>query len=289
MKAVYEALTDIPENLRSEYVINENSGQYILRLDDEHPTTLAQRAAFEQAKAEATKAKADAQTATAKLTESDGKVKGFRDNNVKLLKELGADSFEDAVIRLRTLKTIDPTEYARLQAKTRELEQEGISGGGDVARLVLERTKAEVAAAVAPLQLKLDEITHREAQAQVSLQRTRLENALRTAATAAGVEDAAIPDFLNRGLGVFVIQDGEIVALRGDTPIFSRRKPGEALSPSEWANDLSDEAPHLFRSSKGGGAGGGGTGPKRRYIGSDPADFGANLDAIASGEVVVRQ
>jgi len=289
MKAVYESASDIPEKLRDEYVLNETSGQFVLRLDDEHPLTLAQRAAFEQAKAEAAKSKTEAEASAARALLEGGKVKTFRDNNVKLLKELGADSFEDAVIKLRTLKTVDPAEYAKLQARSQELEQEGIRGGGDVTRLVMEKAKAEVAAAVAPLQQKLDEITQREAMAQVALQRTTLENALRTAAAQAGVEDGAVPDFLNRGFGVFAIKDGEIVALRGDTPIFSRKRPGETLSPEEWANDLSVDAPHLFRASKGGGAAGGGSGPKRRYIGTDPLDFGSNLDAIARGDVIVQR
>jgi hypothetical protein len=287
MKAVYATVDDIPEKLRDEYI--EKDGTYILRLDDEHPDMLAQRAAFEAAKAEAAEAKAKANAAAAKAADADGKVKGFRDNNVRLLKELGADSFEDAVIKLRTLKTVDPAEYARLQAKTQELEQEGIRGGADVTRLVMEKAKAEVAAAVAPLQAKLDEISQREAVAQQALQRTTLENALRDAAVKAGVDDRAMPDFLNRGLSVFAIKDGEVVALRGDTPLFSRRKPGEALSPEEWADDLSEDAPHLFRPSKGGGAAGGGTGPKKKYVGTDPLTFGSNLDAIASGEVIVQQ
>jgi hypothetical protein len=287
MKAVYATVDDIPEKLRDEYV--EKDGSFVLRLDDEHPDTLAQRAAFEAAKAEAAAAKAKADAAKADADAADGKVKGFRDNNVRLLKELGAESFEDAVIKLRTLKTVDPDEYARLQVRTKELEQEGVRGTGDVTRLVMEKAQAEVAAAVAPLKQKLDEITQREQAAQEALQRTTLENALRDAATKAGVEDKALPDFLSRGLQVFAIKDGEVVALRGDTPIFSRKKPGEGLSPEEWAYDLSEDAPHLFRPSKGGGAAGGGSGPKRKYIGSDPVDFGSNLDAIASGEVVVQQ
>jgi hypothetical protein len=285
MRTVYSSQDEIPEALRTEYV--EKDGSFVLRLDDEHPDFVAERetirAAIEEAKADAAKAREKA--------EAEGtKVKTFRDNNVKLLKELGADSFEDAVVKLRTLKTVDPTEYARLQARTKELESEGIRGGGDVTRLVMERAKAEVEAAVAPLQQKLNEITEREHKAQMALQRTTLENALRDAAVKAGVEDGALPDFLNRGLNVFFIKDGEVVALNGDSPRFSRRKPGDPLSPEEWANDLADEAPHLFRASKGGGAAGGGTGAsKRRYIGSDPLEFGSNLDAIARGEVVVQR
>jgi hypothetical protein len=88
--------------------------------------------------------------------------------------------------------------------------------------------------------------------------------------------------------------NGEIVARKGDAPVFSRKNPAEVLQPEEWAIDLQGDAPHLFRPSKGGGAGGSGNGPApgsnaRRVISSDPLEFGRNLEGLAKGEVTVIQ
>lgn len=269
MKAVYQSIDEVPEALRGEY--EEKGGSYVLKVDGDHPAFIEPL----------TQAKTAAEQAAEKL-------KSFRENNVRLLKEIGAASFEDAVEKLKILKSVDPAEYNRLRDRTTQLEREGIRTPEDVTRLFLEKTKAQVEAAVKPLQDRLNEITTRERAAQEQLARTTLENALRDAASKAGVDERAIPDFLSRGLQVFTLRDGQVVAMRGDQPVFSRRRPGESMTPEEWANDLSGEAPHLFRPSKGGGATGGAGAPKRRYIGSDPLEFGSNLDAIAKGDVVVQ-
>jgi hypothetical protein len=270
MKAVYQTLEEVPEALRGEY--EEKGGSFVLKVDGDLPQYLEPL----------TQARSAAEDAKEKL-------KTFRENNVKLLKELGAASFEDAVEKLKILKSVDPAEYNRLRDRTQQLEREGIRSPEDVTRLFLEKTKQQVEAAVKPLQDRLNEITARERQAQEQLARTTLENALRDAASKAGVDERAVPDFLARGMQVFTLKDGDVVAMRGDQPLFSRRKPGESLSPEEWANDLAVDAPHLFRPSKGGGAPGGAGAPKRRYIGADPLEFGSNLDAIAKGDVIVQQ
>jgi len=269
MKAVYQTIDEIPEALRGEY--EDKGGSFVLKVDGDLPQYTEPLA-----------------TARSAAEEAKTKLATFRDNNVRLLKELGAASFEDAVERLKILKSVDPAEFNRLKTRTTELEEQGIRSPEDVTRLFMEKTKAQVEAAVRPLQERLNEITTRERVAQEQLARTTLENSLRDAASKAGVDERAVPDFLARGLQVFSLKDGQVVALRGDQPVFSRRKPGEALSPEEWANDLSSDAPHLFRPSKGGGATGGAGSPKKRFIGQDPLEFGSNLDAIAKGEVVVQ-
>jgi hypothetical protein len=276
MKAVYQTIDEIPEALRGEY--EEKGGSFILKVDGDLPQYVGPLA----------EAKSNEATAKAAAEEAKNRLATFRDNNVKLLKELGAASFDDAVERLRILKSVDPAEYNRLRDRASQLEREGIRSPEDVTRLFMEKTKQQVEAAVRPLQDRLNEITRREQEAQAQLARTTLENSLRDAASKAGVDERAVPDFLARGLQIFSLKDGQVVALRGDQPVFSRRKPGEALTPEEWANDLSADAPHLFRPSKGGGATGGTGSPKKRYIGSDPLEFGSNLDAIAKGEVVVQ-
>jgi hypothetical protein len=268
MKAVYQTQDEIPEALRGEY--EEKGGSFVLKVDGDLPSYAETVAALKSEKA------AEQQ-----------KTAVFRDNNIAILKELDVKSMDEARDKLRTLKTVDPAEYQRLKARTAELESAGVRTPEDVTRQLIEKTKDHVAAAVKPLQDKLDEITRREKQAQAALARTTLENALRDAAAKAGVEERALPDFLNRGLNVFALKDGQVVALKNGEPQFSRRRAGETLSAEEWAQDLATDAPHLFRPSKGGGAGGGSGAPRKRFVGNDPLEFGANLDAIAKGEVSV--
>jgi hypothetical protein len=273
MKAIYDSQDAIPEAIRAEY--EEKDGKFVLKVDGDHPVVI-----------EATKQAVDA---ARQATELKAKLEGFRENNTTLLKELGAQSFDDAKQRLKELKKIDPAEYERLKDRTRELEGQGIRTSEDVTRLFLERTRSQVEAAVKPLQDELSAIRDRERRANEALARTTLENALRDAGVKAGVDEKAMPDFLNRGMSVFAIKDGQVVALKNGEPQFSRRKAGESLTAEEWAQDLATDAPHLFRPSRGGGApGSAGSAPRKRYVSGEPLEFGSNLEAIARGEVSVQ-
>jgi hypothetical protein len=255
MKAVLNSLEEVAEALRSEYEARD--GRFFLKLDGEYPP----------------------------LVEANTKLAEFRDNNRTL---------NATVTQLRTdLKKfdgIDPVEVPKMKARVAELEQSGVKNQGDVAELI----KSAVKAAVSPLEQKLQEREASEATAREALAKTGLENKLREAGVKAGIDERAMPDYINRGLKVFKLIDGEPAARKGENPIFSKTRPAEELSMEEWAKDLHTEAPFLFRPSSGGGAGHGrGPGVDRtspvRQISSDPLEFGRNLEGIAKGEVQVVQ
>ena len=83
-------------------------------------------------------------------------------------------------------------------------------------------------------------------------------------------------------------EDGSVVAMKGDEPVYSNKKPSEALTPAEWATDmLPEQAPHLFPPSGGGGAHHQG-GPGGRKIDNDAVTFGKNIEDIAAGKVTVN-
>jgi len=130
----------------------------------------------------------------------------------------------------------------------------------------------------------------KEAAAQAQLAKKQVESSLVAAGLKLGVDEKALPDYINRGLSVFSYEQDKIVGKKSDgTPIFSKVRAGEHMSVEEWAESLLTDAPHLFRASKGGGAGSTALngGPKKFIQGGDPLVFGQNLEAIAKGETVV--
>jgi len=260
MKAVVEKIEDVPEPIRGEYEAKD--GKFVLKVEGDHPVV------------------ADA----ARKAETVAEAK-FRERNIAQAKEL-----EALKATVETFKGVDPAEYKSMKSRIDELERQGVRGSDDVTKRVLAETAKAVEAAVAPIRAKLELAEKASVEASAALTRKNLEARLREAGVKAGVdEEHAMEDFVARGLKVFQVKDGAILALKSDgvTPVFG--SGSEPLSPEEWAVGLQKEAPHLYKPSKGGGAtGGAGTAPFK-YISSDPVEFGKNLEGIASGKVRIAQ
>ena len=256
MKAVISSLLEVLEALQSEY--EPRDGKFHLKVEGDY----------------------------APLVEANTKLAEFRDNN----RALNTKKTE-LEAQLAKFKDIDPAKYTEMSTKLAELQSAGVGDKNSVAELV----KAAVKAAVEPLESKVREREQAEATARAQLQQQGLENALRDVGLKVGINEAALPDYVRRGLEVFKVVEGKHVARNGDAPIFSKQKPAEELGMEEWATTiLSEQAPHLFKPSRGGGAGGplnigGQFGGQRKTISSDPLEFGRNLEGIAKGEVVVQQ
>lgn len=251
MKTVLTSISELPEALRGEY--EERDGKFILKLEGEHPGFV---------KAE-------------ELTEANQKVTEFRENNRRMASQL------------QEYKTrfdgFDPEEHKTLKAKLTELERQGVKPDTNVSALI----QSAIEENVVPLQQKLDELTEREAQAKSQLAQKELEGVLVQEGRKVGVRDEAMTDFIRRGLDLWSWEDGAPVAKNGDTPLYSKRRPAEPLSPGEWIAGLAQEAPHLFETSNGGGAhnnGRAGSAGGKTYNAHDPDDFLRNVDTIAKGE-----
>lgn len=266
MKTVIETLEDVPEILRGEYELKD--GKYVLKLDAPPPGFVAQ-----------SEAAAATASAAAKLAE-------FRDNNRAL--NMLRDQLEQ---KLKGYDGVDPIRARELEQKVKELEQRGVKGTDDIALLV----QRAVMAATEPLTKQVNDITAAKeaADRQVALSSVRQE--LLGVASKVGVAEKAVPDYVHRGEGLWQYVEGKVVAMGTDgQPILSRKNPANLLSVEEWALDLQNEAPHLFIQSRGGGATQSVFGPSaarvaaKRTIGSDPMEFGKNLEGIASGAVIVR-
>jgi hypothetical protein len=263
MKAVFDTIEAVPEPIRGEY--ESRDGKFVLKIDGDHPAL------------------------TGAVADANKKLGEFRDNNVKILKAIGADSFDDAFRKIETFKSVDPAEYRKAKDRLEELEKKsGVRDSGDIAALVARELETHVK----PLQAKVLELEGREKAAKDRFSRKSLENSLQSAAMKAGVDEKAVSDFVYRGLQVFTAEeDGNVIAKRADgSPVFSKRKAGAALTPDEWALDLAEEAPHLFKKSTGGGAGGGrGSSTTDRWVdGTSAMEIGKNLEDIASGRAKVN-
>lgn len=254
MRAVIQSLSDVPEPLRGEY--EERDGKYYLKLEGEVPGHV---------KAE-------------ELAEANSKVTEFRENNRRMSSQL-----EEFKVRYDGL---DPDEYQKLKAKLAELEKQGVKPDTNVSALI----QSAIEENVTPLQQKLEELTQRELDANRKLARKELESVLTQEAVKVGVREEAMADFIRRGMDVWTWEDGKPVAKAGDTPLYSKKRPAEPLSTTEWTGGLMKDAPHLFQPSNGGGAhnnGRGGDGGSRQtYDPNDPNDFLKNVETIAKGEAV---
>lgn len=250
MKPVIETLESVPEALRSEY--EPKDGKFVLRLEGDHPSVASV------------------------IAQANLKVQEFRTNNIALLKQA-----EETAGKLKTFDGVDPEEYKTLKATAADLSKKGVKDGGDLSKLI--------EGALAPVLDKLKMFETRDAESRKALADKSLEQALLTAGLQAGVQKSALPDFVERGKKVFSEDGGRFLAKQNGTPLFSRKRAGEFLDVTEWAEGLQAEAPHLYMATKGGGAApGSGTDvpvQKGTYDGSD-AGFLANLKDIAAGKVV---
>jgi hypothetical protein len=252
MKFVIDALDQVPEPLRGEY--ESRNGKFYLKTEGDYLP----------------------------LVEANQKLTEFRDNNRAL-----NGTVSELQGKLKSFEGIDPKEFSTLKERVAEFEKTGAKKGDDVVEMI----KAAVKAAVDPLNQKLAEREKAEADARQKLEVTTLENNIRDIGVKLGVDERALPDYINRAKTVFRLNEGKLVARNGDQPIFSKTRPAEELGLEEWTETVArQDAPFLFKPSRGGGASnspGGFTG-QRQVISNDPLEFGRNLEKIAKGEVVVQ-
>lgn len=106
------------------------------------------------------------------------------------------------------------------------------------------------------------------------------------------IPQTAIPDVDSRALNIFDLdEDGNVVALDGEDVRLNNE--GKEFTTRDFVLSLVEDAPHLVEGATGGDVkdGKGGKRPRGGVItidGSDPKQFGANLENIASGKVDVR-
>jgi hypothetical protein len=211
-----------------------------------------------------------------------GKVIEFRDNNVKLLKEL-----ED----LRPLKAkvgdLDIDAAKKAMTEVDELKKKGVTKPDDITVLITQAVNA----AVAPLK---DQIT--ASSASLTAERKRADDqTLRSIVgehfSKVGGIPSALDFIVGKSVDTFEVRDGKVVAKANK---FSATNPGDLLGIEEWMGGQLKESDFAFKPSGGGGAnplkgaGGGGLKPGQTELRDPtPAQLGEFSSQILKGTVKV--
>ena len=222
----------------------------------------------------------------------------FRNNNISLKKTIETLNSE-----IEVKSDIDPEVYAETLAKLEKLEEEGLKGKGtdeDIEELIARRTKRMGIEHKKQVDKQNNALTEKDTQIdslkQVlarSMIRSEIVNEINRFST---IEEGALPDVIQRAEDVWKIkekEDGSYGVLPIDTEgnTWYGEDGRTVLTAKEFAKELFEQAPHLFKPSAGGGAGGGkhtkpGGGRSMPY--SAIKGGSAPLEKIASGEIVLE-
>ncbi len=197
----------------------------------------------------------------------------FRENNVRLLKALGAETVEAALQRaglftgfdadrLAALKEIDPAEYKALKAKAEKLDKKGVKEPEDLDALearIEARLKTSV---VAPLQTQLADLVKAGQAKDQRLADAALRSAIGDRFTKAGGKASAAGFIVEQAKQAFKVVDDKVVAADGRFGA-----DGEPLTIDAWVANATKEYDFAFEPSKGGGAPPAGAGGAPAYKG----------------------
>lgn len=172
------------------------------------------------------------------------KLDEFRNNNVKLLKDL--EKFKD----------VDPAKYQELLALAKKQEEKKLIDAGEIDKVVEQR----VGEMKSTYESQLKTLTEQSSVAQRQLESLLIDNAVRDAAVKSGVQPTAVDDVLLRAKATFKIKDGNAVPVDAQGNVVYGKDGTTPMSVVDWTTGLKKQAPHLFQGSQGGGAQGSGKG-----------------------------
>lgn len=168
------------------------------------------------------------------------KIDEFRNNNVKLLKDL--EKFKD----------VDIEKYQELLTLAKKQEEKKLIDAGEIDKVVEQR----VAEMKSTYETQLSTLSEKNMVAQRQLESLLIDNAVRDAAIKSGVQPTAVDDVLLRAKVSFQIKDGSAVPVDSQGNIVYGKDGSTPMSVTDWTAGLKKQAPHLFLGSQGGGAGG---------------------------------
>jgi hypothetical protein len=170
------------------------------------------------------------------------KLDEFRDNNVRVLKEL------------EKFKGIDPTKYADLLALQAKADEKKLIDAGELDKVVEQR----VGQMRTTYDTEIEKLTRANTSAQRQLESLLIDSAVRDAAIKSGVQPTAIEDVLLRAKSTFQIKEGAPVPIDSAGVTIYGKDGSTPMTIADWTVGLKKQAPHLFQGSTGGGAGGSG-------------------------------
>lgn len=245
-----EEFEKLPDVLRAEYT--EKDGKYVPQVEGMVPES--------------------------ELTTFKGKVTEFRDNNVRIMKEN-----DELKGKLKTFEGINVDEYNSLKSENEKLKQFGAGSVSDLPKVI----EGMITKAVTPLKEKLETSEREKQETANKLRQKAVDEYITGFAVKAGVDPDVLPDVLQRARQVFVSKDEQVVAMKGDLPVYSAQDPSKPLGAEEWLSTALPKA--FFKPSAGGGANGDGgrPGPGKTLVKPDAKTFGQNLEEIANGKIAV--
>lgn len=259
MLASKSELDALPKDVQSEY--QEKDGRFILNVEGDLPSHL----------------------------ELKTKVAEFRDNNVKLLKEID-EKYKPLETKLAKYEGIDADEAKRLLAEKKELEKKGIKAPNDLEKAI----KDAVEAATKPLTERLETADREAKEAQRRASEVEFDRLSDEYAIKRGVRQNSLRHVRREMRDVFELKDGRLVPKPGQK---HPDDPLKELDPDAFLQKLKSTDANLFAESSGGGAGGngGGAGTGGAGVRADvkilknptPAEMGRHMDEIATGKMVV--
>lgn len=217
LQLVVDSLDNVPEPIRGEYAKGED-GKFHLNVDGVEDVTGLKSALQKE-----------------------------RDN----VKELKA--------KYAAYEGIDPEKAQEALQKLRDLEEKKLIEAGELEKVLENRTKMMRQ----DHQAQVEQLTKRAEAAETSA--ADLRKQLATAVIERGIADAvaevgqprkgALIDIIQRGRQTWKLDDkGKPVATNEDGTTVYGKDGKEPISMKEWAENLLEQAPHLFEESKGGGA-----------------------------------
>ena len=170
------------------------------------------------------------------------KLKEFRDNNVKLIKDMESLTTK--------FEGIDVDAYADMVSKQEQLNNKKLIDAGKIDELLDEKTKSMREVHNKELN-KTNEVNQ---SLQNQLAKLVIDNAVRDSATKAGVVDTGMDDILLRSKAIFSLKDCKAVPTDASGNTIFGHGTSEPMTVSEWVNGQMEVAPHLFKTSSGSGS-----------------------------------
>lgn len=177
-----------------------------------------------------------------KSDETKTKLDEFRTNNVKLLKDMETLSSK--------FEGVDLDNYTELLKQQQEHKDKTLIDAGKIDELLEERTKAMIKTHGEDM----DKIKGENSTLHNQLAGLVIDGAVRDSAIKSGVVDTAIDDILLRSKAVFNLVNGQAIPHDSDGNTIYGNSSAEPMTVAEWVKGQQDLAPHLFKSSQGGGS-----------------------------------
>lgn len=170
------------------------------------------------------------------------KLDEFRENNVRLLKDL------------EKFKNVDPAKYADLLKLQEKANEQKLIDAGEIDKVVEQR----VGQMRTTYETEVTRLKDANSVAHRQLESLLIDSAVRDSAMKSGVYPSAVDDVLLRAKTTFQIKDGAPVPKDSAGNVIYSKDGSTPMSISDWTMGLKKQAPHLFQGSQGGGAGGSG-------------------------------